>query len=219
MVFSKWLKEVRTTTEWAGVDPEDGKAMWYKDVTDKNGNTTKETTKTYSEATDYKAGCALPDLYGGISTSLNAYGFDFSIALTYQLGGQGYDYTYATLMNSAQGAGTNYHNDILNAWTPENKYTDVPKLNAKESNNNSTSTRFLTSTSYLSLQNISVGYTLPKNWIAKLGCESLRVYFVADNVALLSARKGYDPRTNWNGESNYNYSALRSISGGITMKF
>ena len=65
------------------------------------------------------------------------------------------------------------------------KYTDVPKLNAKESNNNSTSTRFLTSTSYLSLQNISVGYTLPKNWIAKLGCESLRVYFVADNVALL----------------------------------
>lgn len=117
--------------EWAGVDPEDGKAMWYKDVTDKNGNTTKETTKTYSEATDYKAGCALPDLYGGISTSLNAYGFDFSIALTYQLGGQGYDYTYATLMNSAQGAGTNYHNDILNAWTPENKYTDVPKLNAK----------------------------------------------------------------------------------------
>ena len=31
--------------------------------------------------------------------------------------------------------------------------------------------------------------------------------------------KGYDPRTNWNGESNYNYSALRSISGGITMKF
>lgn len=88
--------------EWAGVDPEDGKAMWYKDVTDKNGNTTKETIKTYSEATDYKAGCALPDLYGGISTSLNAYGFDFSIALTYQLGGQGYDYTYATLMNSAQ---------------------------------------------------------------------------------------------------------------------
>ena len=52
-----------------------------------------------------------------------------------------------------------------------------------------------------------------------MGCESLRVYFVADNVALLSARKGYDPRTNWNGESNYNYSALRSISGGITMKF
>ena len=76
-------------------------------------------------------------------------------------------------MKSAQGAGTKYHNDILNAWTPENKYTDVPKLNAKESNNNSTSTRFLTSTSYLSLQNKSVGNTLPMKLFAKLGCESL----------------------------------------------
>jgi hypothetical protein len=122
-------------------------------------------------------------------------------------------------MNSAQGAGTNFHNDILNAWTPENKNSDIPKLNAKASSNNSTSSRFLTSASYLSLQNISVGYTLPRNWISKIGCESIRVYFVADNVALFSARKGYDPRTNWKGESNYNYSALRSISGGLTVKF
>ena len=151
--------------------------MWYKDVTDKNGNTTKETTKTYSEATDYKAGCALPDLYGGISTSLNAYGFDFSIALTYQLGGQGYDYTYATLMNSAQGAGTNYHNDILNAWTPENKYTDVPKLNAKESNNNSTSTRFLTSTSYLSLQKYFCRLYIAEELDCKIGLRELKSIF------------------------------------------
>jgi hypothetical protein len=38
-------------------------------------------------------------------------------------------------MNSAQGAGTNFHNDILNAWTPENKNSDIPKLNAKASSN------------------------------------------------------------------------------------
>ena len=206
--------------EWAGVDPEDGSAMWYKDIVDKDNNVAgRETTKLYSEATDYKVGCALPDIYGGFGTSVNAYGFDLSVSFSYQLGGKGYDYTYAGLMNSAQGAGTNFHNDILNAWTPENKNSDIPKLNAKASSNNSTSSRFLTSASYLSLQNISVGYTLPRNWISKIGCESIRVYFVADNVALFSARKGYDPRTNWKGESNYNYSALRSISGGLTVKF
>ena len=206
--------------EWAGVDQEDGSAMWYKDIVDKDNNVIgRETTKLYSEATDYKVGCALPDIYGGFGTSVNAYGFDLSVSFSYQLGGKGYDYTYAGLMNSAQGAGTNFHNDILNAWTPENKNSDIPKLNAKASSNNSTSSRFLTSASYLSLQNISVGYTLPRNWISKIGCESIRVYFVADNVALFSARKGYDPRTNWKGESNYNYSALRSISGGLTVKF
>lgn len=206
--------------EWAGVDQEDGSAMWYKDIVDKDNNVIgRETTKLYSEATDYKVGCALPDIYGGFGTSVNAYGFDLSVSFSYQLGGKGYDYTYAGLMNSAQGAGTNFHNDILNAWTPENKNSDIPKLNAKASSNNSTSSRFLTSASYLSLQNISVGYTLPRNWISKIRCESIRVYFVADNVALFSARKGYDPRTNWKGESNYNYSALRSISGGLTVKF
>ena len=206
--------------EWAGVDQEDGSAMWYKDIVDKDNNVIgRETTKLYSEATDYKVGCALPDIYGGFGTSVNAYGFDLSVSFSYQLGGKGYDYTYAGLMNSAQGAGTNFHNDILNAWTPENKNSDIPKLNAKASSNNSTSSRFLTSASHLSLQNISVGYTLPRNWISKIRCESIRVYFVADNVALFSARKGYDPRTNWKGESNYNYSALRSISGGLTVKF
>lgn len=208
------------TKEWAGVDPEDGSAMWYKDITDDKGNVTgKETTKSYSKATDYKVGCALPDLYGGFGTSVTAYGFDFNIAFSYQIGGKGYDYTYAGLMNSGQGAGTNFHKDILNAWTPENPYSGIPKLNAKATNDNSSSSRFLTSTSYLSLQNISFGYTLPKKWISSIGCEKVRVYFVADNVALVSARKGYDPRTNWNGESNYNYSALRSISGGITVNF
>ena len=206
--------------EYAGVDSEDGSAMWYKDVLDEQGNVTgKETTKDYSLATDYKAGSALPDVYGGINTSLNAFGFDFSVVFSYQLGGKGYDYTYAGLMNSAQSAGYNFHNDILNAWTPENTNTDIPKLNAKATTNNSVSTRFLTSASYLSLQNISLGYTLPNKWLNRLGCQSVRLYIVADNLWLLSARKGYDPRTNWNGESNYNYSALRTVSGGLTIKF
>lgn len=206
--------------EWAGVDPEDGSAMWYKDVVDEKGYVTgKETTKLYSEASDYNVASALPKLYGGISTSLDLYGFDFSMNLSYQLGGKGYDVTYAWLMHSGNREGTNFHNDILNAWTPENRYTDVPKLNQKASSAASTSSRFLVNASYLNLQNISLGYTLPKNWIRKIKCENLRIYVVADNIALLSGRRGYDPRVNWNGETNYSYSAIRTISGGVTLKF
>ena len=206
--------------EWAGVDPEDGSAMWYKDIVDENGNVTgKETTKLYSEASDYNMASALPKLYGGINTSLDFFGFDFSMNLSYQLGGKGYDATYAWLMHSGDRVGTNFHNDILNAWTPENRNTDVPKLNQKASSAASTSSRFLVSASYLNLQNISLGYTLPKDWIRKIKCENLRIYVVADNVALLSGRRGYDPRVNWNGETNYSYSAIRTISGGVTLKF
>lgn len=69
--------------EWVGVDLEDGKVMWYKDVIDKNGNMIKEIIKIYSEVMDYKVGCVLFDLYGGISILLNVYGFDFSIVFIY----------------------------------------------------------------------------------------------------------------------------------------
>lgn len=205
--------------EWAGVDPADGAAMWYMDEVDANGNVTKVTTKQYSSATDYNVASALPKVYGGFNTTLDLYGFDLSVNFSYQIGGKGMDYTYRELMHSGTSAGHNFHRDILNAWTPENPNTDVPKMNAKSTSDNSTSSRFLVDASYLSLQNISFGYTLPKTWLRKLGCENVRLYFVADNVALLSGRKGYDPRMNWNGETKYNYSALRTFSGGLSLRF
>lgn len=205
--------------EWAGVDPADGAAMWYMDEVDADGNVTKVTTKQYSSATDYNVASALPKVYGGFNTTLDLYGFDLSVNFSYQIGGKGMDYTYRELMHSGTSAGHNFHRDILNAWTPENPNTDVPKMNAKSTSDNSTSSRFLVDASYLSLQNISFGYTLPKTWLRKLGCENVRLYFVADNVALLSGRKGYDPRMNWNGETKYNYSALRTFSGGLSLRF
>lgn len=213
-VYDFWTKK------YAGVDPETGKSQWYMDVTDADGKVTgQEKTDKYSLATDYKIGSALPTIYGGISTTLDLYGFDLSIGLTYQVGGKGYDAIYQGLMHGGSSRGENFHKDILNAWTPENKYTDVPQLYYGDSNINATSDRFLVKASYLNLQNISLGYTLPRNWTEKFKCQGLRVYLIANNVALLSGRKGYDPRTNWTGESKYNYSAIRTISGGVTVKF
>ena len=119
-------------------------------------------------------GDILPKVYGGFGTSLTFKGFDFSIAFAYQLGGRILDYTYQSLM-STDAQGSAWHVDMLNAWTPENKNTNVPRMNVNDIYVSYSSDRWLTSSNYLSLQNISVGYTLPKNWIAKLGCESLRV--------------------------------------------
>ena len=73
---------------------------------------------------------------------------------------------------------------MLNAWTPENKNTNVPRMNVNDIYVSYSSDRWLTSSNYLSLQNITFGYTLPKNWTRKLQVEGVRSYFVADNVAL-----------------------------------
>lgn len=117
--------------------------------------------------------------------------------------------------------GHNWHKDILNAWTAENPYTNVPRLDASDSYSFSSysTTRGLVSSNYLSLNNITLGYTIPANATRKLGLDNLRVYVAADNVALWSARKGLDPRQSFTSATTSTYSALRCISGGLKVDF
>ena len=208
--------------KYAGVDETTGESLWLKDLKDASGNIIgTDVTNLYAEATRYETGDILPDVYGGFGTSVEFMGFDFSIDFQYQLGGRMYDNTYAALMHSGTSdeAGTNWHKDIQNSWTPSNTSTNIPKVDAMSQNQNSLSDRFLTNSNYLSLSNITFGYTLPKSLTRKLYIDGIRVYFVADNVALLTKRKGLDPRQSFTAGGSYMYSAIRSISGGISLTF
>ena len=207
--------------EYAGVN-EQGQSMWYKNVTDESGKITgREKTTSYSDADYYVTESTLPKVYGGFGTSLQAYGVDFSINFTYQLGGKQYDATYAQFMSSPSATlGYNYHKDLYNSWTPENTDTDIPRFMYGDDDSGRASTRFLTKASYLNLQNINIGYTLPARWTKKAAISSLRIYLSAENVAYWSARKGFDPRQAFDAASNATYySPMRTISGGVTFKF
>lgn len=212
-------------------DPDNGKAQYYYNIyeTDANGNTVLDangnpvvkelgTTTQYSEADQYLCGDALPDVYGGFGTSVKWKGFDFSVDFTYQLGGKVYDSTYASLMNLSQGYGI--HVDMLNAWSLDNLGSNIPRMQYNDINMASSSDRFLTSASYLSLQNITIGYSLPKSLTTKIGIQGLRFYVVGDNLWTWSKRQGLDPRQSiTGGSSSDNYSSVRTISGGITVTF
>ena len=202
--------------KYVGVNPETGESQWALTEPNAAGETV---TTSYTEASSnrFATGDILPKVYGGFGTSLTFHGFDFSIAFAYQLGGRIMDNTYQSLMDiSSQGSA--WHVDMLNAWTAENKNTDVPRLNVQDTFTGYSSDRWLTSSDYLSLQNITFGYTLPKSWTRKLQIDGIRLYFVADNVALLTARKGLDPRQSYTSANNV-YSPIRTISGGISLNF
>ncbi len=205
--------------DYAGVDPVNGKALYWAE--DETGNRIK--TDDYSVATDFKVATddLMPTVYGGFGTTINAFGFDASVQCAYQLGGEIYDSGYQRLMHSGTGgsAGTNWHKDIYSAWTPENTNTDVPRLNANDKYASSTSTRWLTSSDYLSLNNITLGYTLPNELVKRLKIDKLRVYVAADNVALWSSRKGLDPRQSYTASTTARYTQIRTISGGINLSF
>lgn len=202
--------------KYAGVDEKTGEALYW--AKDKDGK--EYVTANYSLAQTNKAGTdnLMPKVYGGFGTSIEAYGFDASIQLSYQLGGQIYDSGYRFMM-AGKGEGQNWHKDIYNAWTPANTKTDVPRLNAQDSFTNALSDRWLISSNYLSINNITVGYTLPSNLVKKMFIEKLRVYFTADNVGLIAKRKGLDPRQSYTTSTNSLYSPIRTISGGISLTF
>ena len=207
---------------YAGVDPETGASLWYKDVKGDDGKITRTKTSDYTSATRYLHDSAIPSVYGGFSTSVSAYGVDFSISFNYQIGGKVYDSGYASFMSSPYGTtvGTNYHKDILKAWTPENKGSDIPRLQYGDQYTTSVSDRFLTDASYLNISNINVCYTLPSKITQKFGVQKLRVYLACDNVVYWSKRQGLDPRYSFTGATNFsNYSPIRTISGGVTVQF
>ena len=209
--------------KYAGVSDE-GKSMWYMDETDSEGNLTgrRVTTTEFAKATDYLCGDPIPDLYGGFGTSLNFYGFDLSVAFTYQIGGLAYDSGYAAAMYSPanKSTGMNWHKDILNAWTPENSTSNIPRLQYEDQNQNAQSDRFLMDASYLNLQNINFGYTLPSKITQKFGVDRVRIYLACENVYYWSKRQGFDPRYSYSGAtSQATYSPVRTISGGINIQF
>ena len=223
--------------DYAGVDEKTGESTWWqnkkqqkvdaegKGIVDEQGNPVMETVKvktsTYDEASYYLCGTALPEIYGGFGTSLNWKGFDLSVDFAFQIGGQVYDSDYASLMSNptSNSKGTNIHADMYDAWV-ESSNSNIPRWQFGDSYAASSSSRFLTDASYLSLQNINLGYTLPKSATRKIGVERLRFYVAADNIWTWSRRQGLDPRQSISGGATASYYApIRTISGGLTLTF
>jgi len=200
----------------AGVDSETGKALYYRYEYDHYGNATITTVDDIGEATMQKTGkSSIPDLTGGLGSSLTYKNFDASFQTAFQIGGYVMDSNYQSLMNSRPGF--NYHRDMLKRWTPNNTDTDVPILE-HDYQANMTTDRFYTSASYFSLRNVTVGYTLSGKLLDRLNMQSCRVYLTGDNLWLKSARKGLDPRQSLNGAVGFNYSALRTVSFGLSLQ-
>jgi len=170
---------------------------------------------------NYNGKSYMPDLDGGFGFDFEAYGVTLSVSCSYRIGGYGYDNNYMLLMHSDKIGKMNWHKDMLNSWTENNTSTDIPRLsNGADQYSNISSDRFLTSNSYLSLNNINLGYKFPKKWIEKIKLNMLQVWVAGDNLAIATARKGYNPMMSISGTNSYaDYSPQSTIMGGIKVQF
>ena len=215
--------------KYAGVNPENGKAQWYKKVMGEDGRWTGESvvTEVFTEASQYDLGSVLPLLYGGFGTSLKVYGFDFTAQFSFQTGGKYYDGTYQALMHTDSSVGTAWHKDVLKSWSSDNPSSSIPRLDGDTSVGQTAVSNYLISSDYLSINNITLGYTLPDELLSSFGIEQLRVYISGENLAVAAARKGVDPRysmglgslTSGSGLNSGSYSAMRTVTAGVTLTF
>jgi len=86
---------------------------------------------------------------------------------------------------------------VLDAWTPTNTKTDVPRAISSDPNQNARpSTRFLEDGSYLRLKNIMLSYNIPDKSLQSLTkgvVKTFRIYVSAQNILTFTKYTGYDP--------------------------
>ena len=201
--------------EYAGVDRETGKPLWYLNET---GN---ETTSDYNAAAKRYVGDADPNVLGGFGTNLRWKDIDFGLSFNYRLGGKVYN-SGAAFTGFGMAFRTPLEDVVLNSWTEENKDAKYPQYIYKDPYNaTSTSSRFLYSGDYLRISNLTLGYTLPKKWTTKILIQRLRAYISVDNLYTFTASDfvGYNPETSANGVIAWQYPATRTFIGGIQLTF
>jgi outer membrane receptor protein involved in Fe transport len=135
-------------------------------------------------------GTAEPKLYGGLSNTFSSGPWSFDAFINFSQGNKAANIgrTWTELAT----AFLNESDRVLNRWTPTNTSTDVPRANNARP-------RWLYSpmvedASFVRLQNITLGYELPK--LAFVPVETARLYLTGQNLFVLTRYTGFDPEVN-----------------------
>ena len=216
--------------EYAGVDPETGKALYYRYAPNHNALNpdeepvdVNELTDVYAKAEKRYVGAAEPKVYGAFGFNANGYGFDISMQFNYRLGGKVYD-TGHSFTGWGMSLMTPLQTVVENSWTPENPNAKYPQYiygDPYKTSSGNYSSRWLMSGNYLRLSNITFGYTVPKKLTQKALLQKVRIYTSFDNVHTWTASDfvGYNPETYSSGVIAWQYPAVFTFTGGIQLTF
>jgi len=198
------------TIRYAGVNPANGNLLFY----------TKDGALTESPDADndrvWLDNSNVPDFQGGFSISSSYKGFSLQAMFNYQIGITRYDGDYANVVNYPDLGSFNLSRDVLRAWTPENRITDMPSFDATNANSFS-SNRFYKNGDFLGLRFASLSYTLPKEITNSVGFDDVTLYLNGENLFVLTEWRGYDPFSR--NEVGLDYPSPKTFTLGLNLKF
>ena len=208
--------------EYAGVNPANGDALYVKNTKNTDGTLDRSLTNNYNEAERVVAGNPFPEIMAGLTNTITYKNLDFSFTFQGEWG--------ASIYNSAgiyqSVAGDYFDNqtvDQLNRWQKIGDITNVPQARLYGSNGTGSSTRFLQSSDFIRLRNMSIGYALPNKILKDAGISSLRIYLTGVNLLTFTKYNGYDPEARRDdqgiGEEFYSTPPAKTIAMGVNINF
>lgn len=204
--------------EFAGVDPDNGDALYYTDSTH-----SKTTNKGSQAAYVVLNRQANPKYTGGFSNTFNYKGINLSVDFNFSMG----NYIYgASDLNFTSGVNYTINKYLYiyeHRWTTPGQVTDVPKYSL--TSDNTTSTYRLYKGDYIRLRNVSLGYDFINMKKAalfkKYGINKLNVYVRGTNLAtiLFDKRLPFDPEVSYSGFDSNTMNKYKTITCGINVGF
>ncbi|WP_460471584.1 SusC/RagA family TonB-linked outer membrane protein [Emticicia fontis] len=215
------------TVEYAGVDPANGDALFYKNTPNADGSLSRETTNNYSQAQRVVVGSALPKWIGGITNTFSYKGLELSVFFNGVFGNKLNFYGVGRFSSANGRYEDNQTVNQLDAWTPQNTNTKVPQARLYYNNGAQPSSRFIEDGSFIRLRNVTLAYNLPKSLISKLKINNVRLYVTGQNLLTFTKYSGWDPEVNADdvvsnialGYDFYTTPQARTIMGGLNISF
>lgn len=163
-------------------------------------------------------GNPIPDVTMGFSLGIDFCNFDFATSLYASIGNdvvRSYE-RFLTYSNKS----TLY----LDRWRGEGTSNEVPRASSRATNNQLFSSFYVEDGSYLRIQNVQLGYSIPEKFLGKMGLDRFRVYVAVNNLYTFTKYKGYNPDVSNSsplsaGVDLGQYPNTRTFTTGINVSF
>lgn len=211
--------------EFAGADPANGDALYYKNTLGADGKRDRSTTNNYNDAQDVVIGNPNPDFIYGIKNNFSYKGLDLDVLLQGVYGNEIFNGGGQYMSASGSNGFDNQTRDQLNSWKKPGDITQVPEARLFFANGTDNSSRYISDGSYLRVKAVTLGYNLPKSILSRVRLEKARIYVRGQNLFTITNYQGWDPEVNADfqaseinqGQDFYSAPQLRTVVFGINI--
>jgi TonB-linked SusC/RagA family outer membrane protein len=204
--------------KWAGVNPENGNAQWYK-----NGVDGEVTESYYIAKKEWQGESAIPKFTGGILTHADYKGFYLDVNLWFAGGHKVYqDLSFLTHHTGIYSFSLfNGVDELMKRWQKPGDITEVPKVWYGTRDDSRESTLFLFEGDYFRVKDLVFGYRIPAKYTRKIGFENVDVNARGTNLFTFVKDDGlmYDPEVGADGLTRFTTPPVKSVVFGINLNF